>query len=344
MAAKILLSLILLFSLLPRFTALPEKSVPDAAAMLSNSGFLAMGLTLEFGFQSLISDTVSLTIFAPPDAVFSKSGQPPLALFQLHLSPLYLSHETLKSLPRGTRIPTLSWNHSIFVTSSPSDDHVSLNGVKLEGYPLYGDGSLIVFKIEEFFNPNMNSSSFYNTPCTELRNGSSLVGSSQDHSFMGASQALQLKGFSIMASFLAMQVGRVEDQAPLTVFAPIDDAFKDDTARHCFEHHSLFLKLVVPCKFMWSDLVTFKDGVFLFPTYMEGFKINFTKSGRNLKINGNPIIARDIHSSDWLVVHGLGTNEAERSTSGLGVHNQTGRFAFAFFALWVILISVPFSG
>ncbi|XP_039170558.1 putative fasciclin-like arabinogalactan protein 20 [Eucalyptus grandis] len=99
----------------------------------------------------------SLTVFSPSDDSSAQFGQPPLSLLQFHFSP-----HTLRSLPRGAKISIMNANHSLTVTTSPSDYQVETNGVTIVGLPVFNDGNLVVLGIEMFFRsrvPNFGSSS-----------------------------------------------------------------------------------------------------------------------------------------------------------------------------------------
>ncbi|XP_022775669.1 putative fasciclin-like arabinogalactan protein 20 [Durio zibethinus] len=297
MASRFLLLLILSY-LLPLSSALPSQTLLDAVEILSDSGFVSMALTLGLLSKTLLLQSPSLTIFSPTDHVFVEHGQPPLSLLQFHLSPLPLSLQSLETLPPASTIPTLLPNHSLVITSSSSDDYVSLNGVRIDGSPIFDDGSLIVFGIQEFFDPNFGVPR-PNPTCVPSVNG-------DDHSFAKASLVLRSSGYSVMASFLDLQLlGFKATTATLTVFAPIDDAMKTKGYIGNFsEYPSIFFRHVLPCKFSWADLVAFNDGALL-GTYLEGFKINVTKSGNNMMINEVAITTPDLYYGGSIVVHGL---------------------------------------
>ncbi|BFG34305.1 hypothetical protein CerSpe_205790 [Prunus speciosa] len=91
-----------------------------------------MALTLDLASQILLlSQSHSLTIFAPTDTAFSHSGQPSLTLMQFHISPLYFSLQSFKSLPFGAKISTLLSDCSLSLTTLAYDPRVSLNNVPI---------------------------------------------------------------------------------------------------------------------------------------------------------------------------------------------------------------------
>ncbi|XVE74734.1 hypothetical protein DITRI_Ditri12bG0041800 [Diplodiscus trichospermus] len=297
MASRFLLPLILL-SLFPLSSPLPSRTLLDAAEILSDSGFLSMALTLDLLTNTLLFQSPSLTIFSPTDSAFLKHGQPPLSLLQFHLSPLSLSLHSLETLAPASTIPTLLPNHSLILTSSPSDDYVSLNGVRIDGSPIFDDGSLIIFGIQEFFDPSFRISSS-NCSCAPFVNV-------DDHLFGEASLVLRSRGYSVMASFLDLQLlGFKARTVALTIFAPLDDALKMKGCIGNFsEYPSIFFRHVLPCKFSWADLVSFNDGAVLW-TYLEGFKINVNKAGNNMMINEVAITSPDMYYGESIVVHGI---------------------------------------
>ncbi|CAL8995080.1 unnamed protein product [Prunus brigantina] len=309
MAAPLLVSLILL-SLLSLSSSLPNQAVLDAAEILSDSGFVSMALTLELVSQSLVPQSPSLTIFAPPDTAFTRSGQPSLSLLQIHFCPLPLPLQTLKALPAGTKIPTLLSGHSLIVTTPSSGAPISLNNVKItSAAPLYDDGFLIIFGVDKFFDANFQLPIPIRSPVPDPVCGSSTSSSSANVTttigfpgaswFEGSSAVLRSNGYNVMASFLDLQLVGFKNPNSMTVFAPLDQAIENP-----LQYPSIFLRHVVPCRLLWSDLVRFNDGTVL-PTYMEGFTITISRSGDVLLLNGVPVFFANMYYSDSLVVHGL---------------------------------------
>ncbi|KAL5553375.1 hypothetical protein UlMin_040776 [Ulmus minor] len=303
MAASLLISLLLL-SLISLSSPLSSETILEASEILSNSGYVSMALTLELVSKTLTVQSPSLTIFAPPDAAFSKSGQPSLSLLQLHFCPLPLSLKSLKSLPSATKIPTLLPNHMLIVTSSPSDSQFSLNNVKITtSSPIYDDGSLVIFGIEGFFDPNFQVPSIHNPPsCRSFSSNDDPIQFPGESWLKQASSTLSSNGYSVMASFLDSQLLGFNEQSAMTIFAPSDEAMAnrpDPT-----QNPSIFLRHVVPCKLLWNDLVNFSDGSVL-QTYLDRFNITISRSGSVLLVNGVPVFYANMYYSHSLVVHGL---------------------------------------
>ncbi|KAF4394278.1 putative fasciclin-like arabinogalactan protein 20 [Cannabis sativa] len=323
MAASLLISLTLL-SFLSLSSSLPSNTIIDASEILSDSGFASMALTLDLVSQTLTQRTPSLTIFAPADDAFKRSGQPALSLLRYHFCPLTLPLETLKSLPSGTKIPTLLPGRTLTVTHSSSTSEISLNNVKISRrFPIFDDGSLIVFGVPEFFDPNFQAPGPGNSPrfgprCKSLPSKAAAMGFPGASWFKEASRDLRSNGYSSMASFLDLQLlGFNKDPTTMTVFAPNDMAMANRPTDQA-QDPSIFLRHVVPCKLLWSDLINFTDGTVL-PTYSDGFTITITRSGSTLMINGIPVTVSNLHYSDSVVVHGLNellTGQATTSGSG----------------------------
>ncbi|XAR72274.1 hypothetical protein NMG60_11018856 [Bertholletia excelsa] len=303
--ALALLSLVV-FSHFYLSPSLPSGAVLNAAEILSNSGFVSMALTLELLSIDLTSQPQSATIFSPSDDAFVESGQPSLSLLQLHFSPMAFSLESLQSLPHGTRIPTLSPGKSLIVTRSISEQQVSLNNVTIDGSPVYDDGSLIVFGIGKFFDPNFEVQAPIQRPSPDLQCVVTVHSPRSPHraeSFDEASGMLLSRGYSVMASFIDLQLIGFRDQPNLTVFAPADDVILEYVGNFS-EYSLLFLRHVVPCKLTWIDLTNFADGT-LIKTFMEGFTICITKSNGLVMLNEVPVTFPDMYYNDRLVVHGL---------------------------------------
>ncbi|CAL9000056.1 unnamed protein product, partial [Prunus brigantina] len=126
-------------------SALPTQTLVNAAEILLGFGYTSMALTLDLTSQTLLlSQSPSLTIFAPIDATFSHSGQPPLNLLQFHIILIYFSLRSLKSLPFGAKIS----DRSLSLTTLAYDPRVSLNNIPITVSLIFDDGSLIIFGID----------------------------------------------------------------------------------------------------------------------------------------------------------------------------------------------------
>ncbi|KAL3751276.1 hypothetical protein ACJRO7_012144 [Eucalyptus globulus] len=287
-----------------------SDSLHQAARILSGARFTSMALTLELVSQtSVVPRSQSLTIFAPRDSAFSRSGQPSLSLLQFHFAPLPLSHRFLASLPYGTAVPTALGNRSLIVTSLPGDPSISLNGVKIDGLPLFADKSLTVFGVERFFDPGFEVSSPVQGPTLDLNCVPSLkrgnrAGFPGDGSFHEASRKMKYSGYSVMGSILGMQLLGFEYRtATLTLFAPVDQAMTHNKGNFS-EDASIFLQHVVRCKLLRSDLTEFSNGPAL-PTYKKGYGIRITKSGDTFMVNKVAIEHPELYVNEWIVVHGV---------------------------------------
>ncbi|XVE85383.1 hypothetical protein DITRI_Ditri17bG0086500 [Diplodiscus trichospermus] len=324
MAIQLLLSLIF-FSL--SSAASSNIIIFNAAQVLSDVGMVSMSLTLEYGPQTLIPQTQNLTIFSPSDTVFAKSGQPSLSLLRFHFSPQSLPLSFLNSLPFGSKISTFSPNHSLIVTSSPPDDQFSLHGVKIGNRPVYDDGSLIVYRIDMFFDPSFKVSNHGCVGANTFRN---------TNSFGKAGEALRSKGYFAMASFLDSQLERPEENMTLTIFAPSDEMVKPFVGNWRV-YPPIFSRLIVPCKIPGRDLVNWDKSVVL-QTYFEGPNITVTKSGANVMINGIKVMVRDLYQSDWLVVHGLiGGLAREEARNGAAENSKFSKILLAISCLFLSL-------
>ncbi|KAI3502564.1 hypothetical protein L1887_30706 [Cichorium endivia] len=304
MAAKprMISAAVLMLAILAFSTALPPETISNAAETLSESGYNAMSLTLDLLSSSLLYNTTSATIFTPPDSIFTDFGQPTLSLLQLHISPLVFSFPGLLSLLPGTKIPTMSADKYLTITTTSSPDQVSLNNVKVVGSPIFDDGLLIIFGIENFFDPNFTTSG---TPAQlpSFNDCETSYSGDKTFSFHDAGNVLISRGYSVMASFLNLQLIGFLSQPSLTLFAPADEVMVDYSSRFP-DYPSLFLRHVLPCKISLKDLVNIDNGTNL-NTYLNGFRINVTISGAALKVNEVPIAFPDMYYSDWLVIHGV---------------------------------------
>ncbi|GFP83501.1 putative fasciclin-like arabinogalactan protein 20 [Phtheirospermum japonicum] len=292
----------------------PPQSIINAAETLASSGYTAMSLTLQLTAPTLLlsssaSATTSLTIFSPPDAAFSYSGQPSLSLLLLHFSPLSLSPASLLSLPFAATIPSLSPSKRLVITSD-QPKQISINGVRVSESPIFDDGFVIVYAIDNFFDlnftlpradpPNANPKS--NFQCLKLETASQ---------FGEASGVLRSRGYSIVASFLDLQLtgyfGRSEDGDVMswTVFAPVDGdlvQFGSDFP----SYSSLFLRHLAPCKVEYGDLEEMANGTVV-SNSVNGYSLGITRDEgeERVMVNGVQITFPDLYKSDWLVIHGI---------------------------------------
>jgi hypothetical protein len=262
--AKSLLIFLIIFSLFYQSRSLPSDSVSNAVRTLLNSGYIAMSLTLDLIPPSLFSDRRSITIFAAPDDAFANSGQPSLSLIEYHCSPLAFSYDGLHSLPFGTKIPTMYFQLPLIVTTTFSDEYVSLNNVSVTGSPLFDDGSLVVFAVRKFFDPTFTLPASIRSPSSDpgcLVSSSYVKSLSDSFSFSDACGTMKSFGFTAMASFLDLQLPDVHNETSLTVFAPDDDVLAV-YAGNFSEYSSLFLRHVLPCKLSWTELTSLNGAEF----------------------------------------------------------------------------------
>ncbi|KAK9063696.1 hypothetical protein SSX86_017568 [Deinandra increscens subsp. villosa] len=291
-----------LLTIFRRTSALPSETLTNAADTLSNSGYVAMSLTLNLVSDALLSHLNSATVFTPPDSSFADSGQPSLSILQLHISPMAFSLYSLRSLPFGTKIPTVDSDTFLTITTPSSSEQVSINNEKIVGSPIFDDGSLIVFGIENFFDPNFTIPDSPISTAT-LDHCTASFGGYSNFSFHDSGNMLISRGYSVMASFLNLQLLGFYTQPTLTVFAPDDEVMVDFSGRFP-DYQSLFYRHVLPCRISWRDLTNVDDGT-SFDTYLEGFEIKINRSGGSFKVNEVPITFPDMYYSDWIVIHGI---------------------------------------
>ncbi|KAF2323984.1 hypothetical protein GH714_005865 [Hevea brasiliensis] len=162
-------------------------------------------------------------------------------------------------------------------------------------------GSLVVFGIENFLDPDFEvSGSINGRPVQSFR---CTVNGDDFRMFEEASGALRSRGYSVIASFLDLQLTEFKNQTFVTIFAPQDEVMKSLIGTFT-EYRSIFLRHFVPCKIPSNDLANLDNGVLL-PTYFNEFLINVTRSGDTVLLSGDQVVAPDLYNNSWLVVHGL---------------------------------------
>ncbi|KAF5180969.1 Fasciclin domain-containing protein [Thalictrum thalictroides] len=281
---------------------LPPETILDAVEILSDSGYLAMSLTLQLVSQTLISQSSPITVFAPSDDVFKDVGQPPLNLLQYHFSPEKFSIESLRSLPFGTEIPTLFKNHTLIVTTTTSDQEISLNNVTINGSAIFDVGVMVVYGINKFFDLNFTISP---TSTPSVQNSTENLGcvATQFADYSEIVNKLLHTQYSAIGDFLDLQLLGFGDETKLTIFAPDDDELHDRLTNFT-DFGSIFRRHVVPCKLTWQDLVNLEDEAEL-PTFLKGFNLKISKSGDVLVLNGVPVVFPEVYSGERVVIHGI---------------------------------------
>ncbi|CAK9183490.1 unnamed protein product [Ilex paraguariensis] len=300
-------SFIIFFSLFSFAFLSPGNTLNAAMGTLSDSGHLSMALTLQLVSQTLLLRSPTATIFAPSDAAFVHIGQPSLNQLQCHISPVHFPTKNLKALPYGSTIPTLLPNHSLIVTSWPSDSQLSINNVKINEPVMYDNNqSLIGHGIAEFFASSLRLSlNLHPVPSPSSIAEPNYPILSKRLAYYGrASGLLRSRGYTRMATFLNMQLAGSSNGTKLTIFAPIDREIDEYVKNNFSDYSVVFRRHVVPDWITWRDLVAVDDGKTL-QTCLESFNIEVKKSGDNLEVNGLPVIFPDMYNSEWLLVHGL---------------------------------------
>lgn len=171
----------------------------------------------------------------------------------------------------------------------------------INGSPIYDYESLVILGIDKFLDPDFEVSRQSQGTGSNL--GCSFEAGGSFYSFREATEVLRSNGYSVIASFLDLQLLGFKDRPSLTIFAPVDEVMKGFVG-NVDGYSSIFLRHVVPCKILWKDLVTVDDGV-VFDTYLEGFQIRISRSGDILMLNEVPVSFPDMYENDWLVVHGV---------------------------------------
>ncbi|RVX06948.1 putative fasciclin-like arabinogalactan protein 20 [Vitis vinifera] len=307
MATSLLFSLILLsLSISSSSALLFSETIVDAADVLSDSGYLSMALNLQTVFQTLLLQSPTATVFAPSDSAFVRSGQPPLFLLQYHTLPQRLSLEDLKALPYGTSIPTMLLNRSLIVTTSDVDALLSINNVTVNELTVYDAGSVVIYGVDEFFDPSFR---IYSNSVPEQCPGRNDFFEQETSSFEDvdcfgeASDLLRSRGYSKMAAFMDMQLTGFGDGTSVTIFAPVDESIEEH-AKNFSDYSVMFRQHVVPGWLPWKVMSGLETGALL-PTFSEDFRIKITRFGDILALNGVPILFMDMFCCNWLVVHGL---------------------------------------
>ncbi|KAK4376371.1 hypothetical protein RND71_002667 [Anisodus tanguticus] len=140
------------------------QSIINATHAMSTSGYTTMSAITTKMHKLLLYwsklNVTGFTIFAPIESAFTcdnVSGCTEATHFEtvlLHYSPVYLPHGTLRFI---MEIPTISIHEieieieSLTVTSFFGDSDIEIESVKVSLPPIYDDGCVIVYSIEQIF-------------------------------------------------------------------------------------------------------------------------------------------------------------------------------------------------
>lgn len=172
---------------------------------------------------------------------------------------------------------------------------------------IYDDGWLRIFGIEKFFDPNFGASPRPNLDCVASPRDDDEEEDDDDGSmsFDAAIEEMKDKGYSIMASFLEMQLGMIKEPALLTVFAPSDEKM-EGYFRNFSDYSVVFLRHVVPCLMPWPVLIRL-DYPTTVPTFLEGYKITVSlRQDKEALLINKVVIVEDVYADNWLAVLGIG--------------------------------------
>ncbi|XP_019088009.1 PREDICTED: putative fasciclin-like arabinogalactan protein 20 [Camelina sativa] len=346
MASNLLTTFFLLFFVLDLNLVAPSlTSVSSAVEVLSDSSYFSMGLTLKLASQDLnLDDWQELTIFAPSDQAFTRSGQPSLLDIKYQLSPTRLSGESLRNFPNGAKIPTLRSNSSLVVSNSSrfGGGKASINGAVVQDSPVFDDGYIVIYGSDEFFtsptkisddsssssstpNPTSSSTGSIPIPSSATRTAPSPPNRSKPvvkcfNIFESASRLLMSRGFVIMATFLALQLETSgnNDTNMITVFAPVDEAIPNPTTKFS-DYATIFRGHVINRLVSWKDLQKLAWEGSILQTVLKGYEIEVSWSGDILLLNGVPLIYPDMFVNDCIAVHGFNQMiEPKEKQVGLG--------------------------
>ncbi|CAA0832120.1 Unknown protein [Striga hermonthica] len=185
--------------------------------------------------------------------------------------------------------------------------YISINNVGVSNTPIFDDGFVVVYAIDNFFDLNFTladadpaNTNPISSQCLKLESSSR---------FGDASGVLKSRGYSLFSSFLELQLigflGNSHDAVkPWTVFAAMDEElvqFSGDFVGLS----SLFMRHLAPCKLMWNDMDEMANGTVV-SNNVSGFSLEITKDEIDtVMVNGVEITFPELYESEWLVVHGI---------------------------------------
>ncbi|KAL2461377.1 Uncharacterized protein Adt_44797 [Abeliophyllum distichum] len=293
----------------------PPSSAGLAAEALRNRGYSLFASVLLS--LSTTATNFSGTLLAPPDFAFSfatakflNSRSPPprpstfLLLYHTLKPPLVLTWFSLLSRPNGDELRTLYNNNCLFLFKNSFGGEISissslsenlLSAVKIRQPDLYVDDHLTVHGIDGVLDPTFATKcSFPDVDPMIHIHPSQVHRSFLDH----AIRALRWRGFSVVATAMAINRPKLLSLSSVTVFAVSDKNFFSRSGGFYYD----FRRHVVPERHHLADLAKFPPGRKEFDTLAPNKTVLVHSTDGAVSVDGVVVDGTEVYHNRWIVV------------------------------------------
>ncbi|KAI8025212.1 Fasciclin-like arabinogalactan protein 21 [Camellia lanceoleosa] len=317
---KLKLKLFTLFCLLSlassTTTTPPPSTALTASQVLKTRGYHLFGSLIASAAASTDSWNGTGTVFAPPDFAFSSTTakfnnygrspppRPSTSLLLSHTLKQPLTSNNLTSLADRHELRTWKTNRCLFVSKgfngdlSISGSKKTISAVQIRQPDLYVNDRLTIHGVDGVLDPNSVSKCMFPDQTLLIKSGGVDPSPSQSQSPLDhAVKALSKRGFSMVATAMAVKRSDLINLDAITVFAPSDSSFFSESNGFRFD----FLRHVVPGRFLFNDIARLLAG-----TTMETLSPHKTVAIRSVNgvvtVNGVAIHSSEVYANRWIVV------------------------------------------
>ncbi|KAA8515753.1 hypothetical protein F0562_018636 [Nyssa sinensis] len=286
----------------------PPSSLAAAEA-IRNRGYSLFAAIIDATATDANSWNGTGTILAPPDFAFSFATakfnshrrappRPSTSLLLYHTLKQTLTWHNLTTCSDGHELRTLYENRCVFVSTnlhgelSVAGTKKTVMAVKIRQPDLYVDDQLTVHGVDSVLDPSSASKcSFPEQSTVEIK--TEIDGSYLDH----AVRALRRRGFSMVATAMAIKRSDLMSLTTLTVFAPSDLSLfsASNGFRYDFRYH------VVPNRIRFADLARLPVGTEI-ETIAPNKTVMIGSVNGVVTVNDVPIDGSEIYHNQWVVV------------------------------------------
>ncbi|KAE9459868.1 hypothetical protein C3L33_08206, partial [Rhododendron williamsianum] len=287
----------------------PPPSALSASRSLKTSGYSI--------FAALIAATANTsswngtgTVLAPPDFAFSLASaklndnhrrrRPSASLLLHHTLQEPLTWHALSARATGHQLPTWHPNRCVFLSKrsnanlgisiSPRQHSSPTVAVKIRRPDLYVDDHLTVHGIDDVLDPTSLSTCSFPHP-------TAYVESQIDRSFLDhAVRTLKRRGFSVVATAMAIKRSILLRQKEITVFAPSDASLFSYSDGFRFD----FLRHVVPKRRRFADIASVEGTAI--ETLSPNKSVVIRSRNGDVTVNGIAIRSLEVYRNRWIVV------------------------------------------
>ncbi|KAL6981530.1 hypothetical protein U1Q18_023158 [Sarracenia purpurea var. burkii] len=290
---------------------IPPPSAVAASKVLKSRGYSLFAAVIT---AATAGDTESWngtgTVFAPPDFAFSfaaakfnnhrRSSPPPrptASLLLHHTLKEPLTWQNLTARSNGDELPVWHANRCVFISKN-FNGRIGIVGakksvvtIKIRQPDLYVDEHLVVHGVNDVLEPTFLSKCSFPEQTAPVK-------SQIDRSFLDhAVRALRKRGFSVVATAMAIKLTDLINLTDFTVFAPSDASLFADSTGFRFD----FLNHVVAKRHHFTDIANLSSGTTI-ETLSPNKKVIIRSENGDVTADGVAIHSSEVYHNRWIVV------------------------------------------